>query len=409
MNIADYVMNAMAQLNQSQGQPQGNPMFPDFQLLNQIDSQEPMLPVPEQQPMLPMGGPDTSGVQGYVGNMLRNQPPAMPTVPVKQISNHIQQQTGAKPAQPQTLPQQILSNRFNQDGAGPSFSDYATAIQKSAYGTPTGAQEVADANVGNTMKTMTTMATLQRLQNGGGAGGSVFAQKLALINQDPATMNLPDAQKLALAGQNLGTGNYYGNNGVQPMPGGLNTITQNKYAEKQGVLGAEQQSELNKKGLMAGSMLSLINDARTYLPYATGSTAGAGRVGVQKFFGVSNEETQANSQLDAIGGAMVSNVPRMEGPQSDRDTVLYREQAGKIADRTVPVQDRLAALDVIEAIAKRQASYGNFIGDQVLGAQPSQPSQQSGQQSTAMTIEQYNQLPPNSSYVAPDGSMRIKR
>ena len=40
----------------------------------------------------------------------------------------------------------------------------------------------------------------------------------------------------------------------------------------------------------------------------------------------------------------------MEGPQSDADVKMYREMAGKIGDRTVPVSSRLAALEQVKTL-----------------------------------------------------------
>jgi hypothetical protein len=69
--------------------------------------------------------------------------------------------------------------------------------------------------------------------------------------------------------------------------------------------------------------------------------------------GVVGKTPQGAAQADrlkVIGGALVLAMPRMEGPQSDADTKLYREMAGKVGDETVSIQRRLAALDEVEKI-----------------------------------------------------------
>lgn len=53
-------------------------------------------------------------------------------------------------------------------------------------------------------------------------------------------------------------------------------------------------------------------------------------------------------QLKAIGGALVSKVPRMEGPQSDKDVLLYKEMAGQVGNSTIPAARRLAALEEVK-------------------------------------------------------------
>jgi hypothetical protein len=44
----------------------------------------------------------------------------------------------------------------------------------------------------------------------------------------------------------------------------------------------------------------------------------------------------------------------MEGPQSDRDTVLYRQMASQIGDRTVPVENRKLALETLQTLMNEQ-------------------------------------------------------
>lgn len=56
------------------------------------------------------------------------------------------------------------------------------------------------------------------------------------------------------------------------------------------------------------------------------------------------------AKLKAIGGALVSKVPRMEGPQSDKDVMLYKEMAGKVGDSTIPIDQRLGALETVKGI-----------------------------------------------------------
>ncbi|MCZ3110868.1 hypothetical protein NYZ20_18700, partial [Acinetobacter baumannii] len=53
--------------------------------------------------------------------------------------------------------------------------------------------------------------------------------------------------------------------------------------------------------------------------------------------GSSTAAAQADAQLKVLQGAMVSKMPKMSGPQSDKDVLLYREMAGQIGDPTIPV------------------------------------------------------------------------
>lgn len=55
-------------------------------------------------------------------------------------------------------------------------------------------------------------------------------------------------------------------------------------------------------------------------------------------------------RMKVLGGALTSKMPRMEGPQSDKDTQLYKEMAGLVGDDTVPIPRRLDALDQVSKL-----------------------------------------------------------
>jgi hypothetical protein len=49
----------------------------------------------------------------------------------------------------------------------------------------------------------------------------------------------------------------------------------------------------------------------------------------------------------------------MEGPQSDKDTALYRQMAGNVADASMPVAQRLASLDTLEKLQQKYLPGGS--------------------------------------------------
>jgi hypothetical protein len=95
------------------------------------------------------------------------------------------------------------------------------------------------------------------------------------------------------------------------------------------------------------------------LPLATGSGVGTLRDTGLAFFGRSTEAGEHAGRLKALAGRLIATIPRMEGPQSDRDVELYKQAAGQIGDSTVPTSVRMAAWDTIKEIAARQRSLGN--------------------------------------------------
>ena len=106
----------------------------------------------------------------------------------------------------------------------------------------------------------------------------------------------------------------------------------------------------------------LLDEAERLLPGATsgvvqrmGSELAAGA-------GISTSGARATAALDTIAGQLTMNMPRMEGPQSDKDAALYERMAGRLSDPNVPVATRQAALAQIRRLNQNYAS-GYYAGD----------------------------------------------
>ena len=105
----------------------------------------------------------------------------------------------------------------------------------------------------------------------------------------------------------------------------------------------------------ANEALALIDQAKKVIPQATGSGVGAGVDWMGRQIGVSTKGDLATGQLQALEGALVAKMPKMSGPQSDKDVALYKQMAGVIGDPTIPVERKLAALQTVEEIQRRYA------------------------------------------------------
>jgi hypothetical protein len=92
----------------------------------------------------------------------------------------------------------------------------------------------------------------------------------------------------------------------------------------------------------------------------TESMLGTGADKLAAFFGKSTDGAEITAQLKPIAGQLVAMMPRMEGPQSNYDVKLYQEMAGALADSTVPVEQRKAA---IQTIRQLNAKYDKGGGD----------------------------------------------
>lgn len=105
----------------------------------------------------------------------------------------------------------------------------------------------------------------------------------------------------------------------------------------------------------AKEALNLISQAEPLLRSSTGSWAGKGLDVLAAGFGFATPGSITAGKLKSLEGALVSKMPKMSGPQSDKDVAMYRQMAGEIGDDTVPYARKLAALDTIREIQERHA------------------------------------------------------
>jgi hypothetical protein len=132
-------------------------------------------------------------------------------------------------------------------------------------------------------------------------------------------------------------------------------------AEADAKAGSEREATFAKGAANSKDTLNYIREARELFkkgPTASGLgaaiDAGAGLIGM------STPGADAAAQLDTLSGWMVSNVPRMEGPQSNFDVQNYKTMAAMVGDRTKPLSQRLAALDTLERL---QQKYSHLNAD----------------------------------------------
>ena len=124
---------------------------------------------------------------------------------------------------------------------------------------------------------------------------------------------------------------------------------------------AKQEGPLAaKKGRQATDAVSILGQAEQLLPSASGGLGGTMLSGAKGLAGYSDETTQANEQLKLYSGWLVSNVPRMEGPQSDFDVKNYQRMAADLGNTMKPIGDRLAALQGLKALQSKYADGVNY-------------------------------------------------
>ncbi|MEU4134560.1 D-Ala-D-Ala carboxypeptidase family metallohydrolase, partial [Streptomyces wuyuanensis] len=119
---------------------------------------------------------------------------------------------------------------------------------------------------------------------------------------------------------------------LQYAPALQQVETQGAIDRAAGTAQVEVDAERQKKNQTimrdARETLSLLDQAETLLNTASGGSAQAARDSVLGAFNVSTEGAKATAGLNVLAAKLVGKVPRFEGPQSDKDVMLYRQAAG---------------------------------------------------------------------------------
>lgn len=129
-------------------------------------------------------------------------------------------------------------------------------------------------------------------------------------------------------------------------------------------LAAPAKGSVAERQKSAALALDIISKAESILnkESPTHSGIGAGIDWLSSKVGYSTEGSKGAAKLKAFEGALMMAMPRMEGPQSDKDTALYRQMAAQIGDQSLPIDTRLAALEAIKQI--HQKASGGSLFDQ---------------------------------------------
>ncbi|MNK98813.1 hypothetical protein D3C87_1191860 [compost metagenome] len=145
--------------------------------------------------------------------------------------------------------------------------------------------------------------------------------------------------------------------------------------------------------------MGLGTEAADILKNASSGLISSLKTSAADMLGASTKESQADARLKVISGQLVMNMPRMEGPQSDADRLLYQQMAGDIANPKLPRDTRSAALQTVMGLQQKYAT-----------PQQQQPQAQGAAAAVAAprTEQDFQALPSGSLFRAPDGSIRRK-
>ena len=126
----------------------------------------------------------------------------------------------------------------------------------------------------------------------------------------------------------------------------------------QAASGTPVVAEVDKKVAQGQSMIELAQKAQALLPSATSGAISNLATMATDAAGIPTNKSAADGQLRIIGAQLVSNVPRMEGPQSDADVKLYRQAAADVANGNIPYQTRIKSLNTIIELNQKYAQGG---------------------------------------------------
>lgn len=111
--------------------------------------------------------------------------------------------------------------------------------------------------------------------------------------------------------------------------------------------GAPALAKPDVKTTQGQTVLDLAAKAKTVLPQATSGFISNLATMATDASGIPTNKSAADAQLRVISGALTSNVPRMEGPQSNADVALYKQSAADVANPNIPYQTRMKALETV--------------------------------------------------------------
>lgn len=212
----------------------------------------------------------------------------------------------------------------------------------------------------------------QQFSGAGYAGGSAAAaapEQLAIIQgeMDRLPANHPDRPALMREMQRLGGGQAAPSGNYAAGPSAAEAAAQ-EAARVRAVDTAKadvtRDTEGKTKVRSANENLTNADRAIELLKLGpTGSAIGALADRGAAVFGKSTPGGNIAAQLDIVSANMVKNVPRFEGPQSNIDVEGYKAAAGRVADRTLPVDQRIAAANEVKyfeqkAIRQAQGAQG---------------------------------------------------
>lgn len=195
---------------------------------------------------------------------------------------------------------------------------------------------------------------VKRLSGGGYNGGSrddANAESIRIMQSELQNPNLNAADRAGI------TREIARLQGASPPKFGVTQSPIDAIKEKAKAEAEAKESASNAKDAKVGNRLTAAADRAIQLLGQGPTESGIGTA-VDKtasMFGVTPKGAEIADQLRTLSSWMVSNVPRMEGPQSNFDVANYQTMAGIVGDSTVPTPRRVAAAMEVKRLQAKYA------------------------------------------------------
>lgn len=225
-------------------------------------------------------------------------------------------------------------------------------------------------------------AVVQPQYSGAGyAGGSAAAaapEQLQIMQSELNKLppDHPDRPAIMREMQRLGGGQVAQSGNYAAGPSAMETAA-NEAARARAVDTAKadvvRDTGRQAEGKLATKLTSGIDRAIELLQQGpTSSAVGTLADKAMGLVGTSTKSGELAAQLGTLSGWLVSNVPRMEGPQSNIDVQNYQTMAGRVGESSLPIGMRLAAAQEVKRL---QQKYMHLNGGEAGGEQPQQAQQ----------------------------------
>ena len=106
----------------------------------------------------------------------------------------------------------------------------------------------------------------------------------------------------------------------------------------------------------ATAVMELTDEAEPLLEKAPGSYVGSALNQAGRAIGLNTDASKAQASLDVLAGSLIAKMPKMSGPQSDKDVMLYKAMAGNLNDPTLPEEAKRAAMDTLRKLNQKYAT-----------------------------------------------------